>query len=147
MKRLSQMEDKFDKSFLENVEIDSKRRIIRIKLNPMLYPRTVVMRASYSFTDGFDIAVDGDGANTIVVIRVGALDDVTKSDFDDIIYRFYSELIHASVEETQARRYADTRNALIGAALKSIIPPINSSGNKINDKDEKSTVTIKSDVS
>ena len=109
-------------SFLKNVDFDLSKKVTRINLNSMLYPRTVVMRAAYSFTDSFDVAVEGDDSSSIVFIRDNGNDKLTQADFEDIAYRFYSELIHASVEETQARRYADTRNALIGAALKSLFP-------------------------
>lgn len=115
------MDDERNGFSLKNVDIDLKKKTIRINLNTMLYPRTVVMRAAYSFTESFDIGVDGDNLSTVILIKVRT-SDVKNDDFEDIVYRFYSELIHASVEETQARRYADTRNALIGAALRTIIP-------------------------
>lgn len=125
-----------DTSFLKSVSIDDSKKVICINLNPMLYPRTVVMRAAYSFTGGFDVAVEGDDSSSVVVIRDNSNDNLTQSNLEDIVYRFYSELIHASVEETQARRYADTRNALIGAALKSIFP---ATGSLNISKDIKST--------
>lgn len=116
------MDDERNGFYLKNVDIDLKKKIIRINLNTMLYPRTVIMRAAYSFTESFDVGVDGDNSSTVVLIKVRTGDVKSHDDFEDIVYRFYSELIHASVEETQARRYADTRNALIGAALRTIIP-------------------------
>ncbi len=85
------------------------------------------MRASYRFIDDFDVIVDGDPLSKIVVtlkIKEEDKKGASKKDMEKLVSTFFSELIHANVEETQARRYADTRNALIGAALRSLMPQV-----------------------
>jgi len=109
----------------ETVKINEKKKSILLALNARLYPQTVVMRASYRFIDDFDVIVDGDPLSTIsVIIRAKKEDDASYSELEELASAFFRELIHANVEETQARRYADTRNALIGAALKSMMPSV-----------------------
>lgn len=111
----------------KNIVFDESAKTVKLTLNPRLYPQTVVMRASYRFTDDFDVVVDGDPLSKIfVAIKVRSEDEktATKEDLEQIANTFFSELIHANVEETQSRRYADTRNALIGAALRNMMPQI-----------------------
>ncbi len=111
----------------KSIVLDENAKTVKITLNPRLYPQTVVMRASYRFIDDFDVIVDGDPLSKIfVTIKVRSEDEKTstKGDLEQIANTFFSELIHANVEETQSRRYADTRNALIGAALRNLIPQI-----------------------
>ncbi|MCK5040391.1 MAG: hypothetical protein KAR87_05480 [Candidatus Aenigmarchaeota archaeon] len=107
----------------ENVKIDEKNKTMIVKLNPQLYSSSCVMRASYRFTDDFNVKVDGDPMSELEVCfspkEEG--DSPTGKDWQDLVDIFYNELIHTNVEEEQARRYADTRNALIGAAMKTII--------------------------
>ncbi|MCK4555033.1 MAG: hypothetical protein KAT83_00345 [Candidatus Aenigmarchaeota archaeon] len=109
----------------KNIKIDETEKTVTITLNPRLYSQSVIMRAAYRFTEDFDVAVDGDPLDKItVVFKVCAEDkkDAKKEDLDAISAAFHNELLHASVEETQARRYADTRNALIGAAVRQLMP-------------------------
>ncbi len=109
----------------DTVKINEKKKCILLSLSPRLYPQTVVMRASYRFIDDFDVIVDGDPLSTIfVTIKAKKEDDASYSELEELASAFFRELIHANVEETQARRYADTRNALIGAALKSMMPSV-----------------------
>ena len=109
----------------KTVKIDEKKKCVLFALNPRLYPQTVVMRASYRFIDDFDVVVDGDPLSTIsVTIKAKKEDDASYSELEELAAAFFRELIHANVEETQARRYADTRNALIGAALRSMMPSV-----------------------
>ncbi|MCK5333809.1 MAG: hypothetical protein KAJ24_04810 [Candidatus Aenigmarchaeota archaeon] len=109
----------------ENISINENGKTVTIKLNPRLYSQSVIMRAAYRFTEDFDVAVDGDPLDKItVVFKVCAEDkkEAKKEDLEAISAAFHNELLHASVEETQARRYADTRNALIGAAVRQLMP-------------------------
>ena len=126
----------------DTVKINEKKKCILLSLSPRLYPQTVVMRASYRFIDDFDVIVDGDPLSTIfVTIKAKGEDDASYSELEELASAFFRELIHANVEETQARRYADTRNALIGAALKSMMPSVTAkekSGGKIEQKSESS---------
>ncbi|MEA3342816.1 MAG: hypothetical protein U9Q92_01495 [archaeon] len=109
----------------KTVKIDEKKKCVLFALNPRLYPQTVVMRASYRFIDDFDVIVDGDPLSTIsVTIKAKKEDGASYSELEELAAAFFRELIHANVEETQARRYADTRNALIGAALRSMMPSV-----------------------
>ncbi len=109
----------------DTVKINEKKKCIFLSLSPRLYPQTVVMRASYRFIDDFDVIVDGDPLSTIfVTIKAKKEDKASYSDLEELASAFFRELIHANVEETQARRYADTRNALIGAALRSMMPTV-----------------------
>lgn len=111
-----------------NVSLDKKNGTVKIVLNPRLYSQNVVLRASYRFTEDFDVIVDGDPLTELVVsIKIRKNEKFGVDDLDSIVNGFFAELIHASVEDLQARRYADTRNALIGAALKSMIPDIQKS--------------------
>lgn len=110
-----------------SVSIDEKEKCVNIILNPRLYPQSTVMRASYRFIDDFDVIVDGDPLSKIFVtlkIKPEDKNSATKKEMEQLANTFFSELIHANVEETQARRYADTRNALIGAALRSMMPQV-----------------------
>lgn len=107
-----------------NVTFDEKEKIVTVALNPRLYPQSVIMRAAYRFTEDFDVVVDGDPLDKITaVFKVRKEDkkEATHEDLEELSDAFYSELLHASVEETQARRYADTRNALIGAAVSQLM--------------------------
>ena len=131
-----------DASKKHTVKINEKKKSILLSLSPRLYPQTVVMRASYRFIDDFDVIVDGDPLSTIfVTIRAKREDDASYSDLEELASAFFRELIHANVEETQARRYADTRNALIGAALRSMMPSVTAKekgGEKTGQKPESS---------
>ncbi|MFH1432627.1 MAG: hypothetical protein ABIG84_05405 [archaeon] len=109
----------------DTVTINEKEKSVLLSLNPRLYPQTAVMRASYRFIDDFDVIVDGDPLSIIfVTIKAKAEDDASLSELEELAHAFFKELIHANVEETQARRYADTRNALIGASLRSMMPSL-----------------------
>lgn len=109
----------------ETITIDEKGKSILLAINPRLYPQTAVMRASYRFIDDFSVIVDGDPLSTIyVTIKAKPEDSASYSELEELAHAFFKELIHANVEETQARRYADTRNALIGAALRSMAPSV-----------------------
>ena len=109
----------------DTITISEKEKSISLALNPRLYPQTAVMRASYRFIDDFSVIVDGDPLSTIyVTIKAKPEDSASYSELEDLAHAFFKELIHANVEETQARRYADTRNALIGAALRSMMPSV-----------------------
>ncbi len=122
----------------ETVKINEKKKCILLALNPRLYPQTVVMRASYRFIDDFDVIVDGDTLSTITVtIRAKKEDDASYSELEELASAFFRELIHANVEETQARRYADTRNALIGAALRSMMPAVTAKEKSAKDVERK----------
>ena len=109
----------------KNVKIDETEKTVTITLNPRLYSQNVIMRAAYRFTEDFEVAIDGDPLETIIaVFKIKKEDekDASKKDLVAISDAFYSELLHASVEDAQARRYADTRNALIGAAVRQLMP-------------------------
>lgn len=124
----------------KNLVLDESAKTVKITLNPRLYPQTVVMRASYRFTDDFDVIVDGDPLSSIfVTLKVKAEDaeSTTRKDLEQLENAFFSELIHANVEETQSRRYADTRNALIGAALRNLM--IQATPEKIENLGKKQT--------
>lgn len=119
----------------ETIQINEKGKSILLAINPRLYPQTAVMRASYRFIDDFSVIVDGDPLSTIyVTIKAKPEDTATYEELEDLAHAFFKELIHANVEETQARRYADTRNALIGAALRSMMPSV-----LAKEKEEKSS--------
>ncbi|MBU4246439.1 MAG: (Fe-S)-binding protein [Nanoarchaeota archaeon] len=108
----------------KNLVLDESAKTVKITLNPRLYPQTVVMRAAYRFTDDFDVIVDGDPLSSIFVtlkVKAEDVESTTRKDLEQLENAFFSELIHANVEETQSRRYADTRNALIGAALRNLM--------------------------
>lgn len=108
----------------QTMSIDDKEKTVSITLNPRLYPQSVIMRAAYRFTEDFDVVVDGDPLDKITAafrVRKEDKKDATRDDLAEVANTFYNELLHASVEETQARRYADTRNALIGAALGNMV--------------------------
>lgn len=120
----------------ETITINEKEKTVYLSLNPRLYPQTAVMRASYRFIDDFSVIVDGDPLSTIfVTIKAKPEDSASYSELEELAHTFFKELIHANVEETQARRYADTRNALIGAALRSMMPSV-----LAKEKEEKSSV-------
>lgn len=123
----------------DNIKIDVKNKAVDICLNPRLYPQSVVMRATYRFIDDFNVIVDGDPLSDIFVrFKIKPGDTAGKEDMEELVNAFFAELIHANVEETQARRYADTRNALIGAALKNMIPlSLQSDANEKEEKDDK----------
>lgn len=107
----------------DSINVDEKNKCIHITLNPTLYPTSVVMRASYRFIDDFDVIVNGDALSKIFVTLTVKEEDkssATKKELEHLSNAFFSELIHSNVEESQARRYADTRNALIGAALRNM---------------------------
>ena len=109
----------------ENISIDENEKTVTLKLNPRLYSQSVIMRAAYRFTEDFDVAVEGDPLDKITVVFKVCEEDkkeAKKEDLEAISAAFHNELLHASVEETQARRYADTRNALIGAAVRQLMP-------------------------
>ncbi|RLG13786.1 MAG: hypothetical protein DRN66_03540 [Candidatus Nanohalarchaeota archaeon] len=121
---------------LENVNIDEKSKTMTVKLNPQLYSSSCVMRASYRFTDDFNVKVDGDPMSELEV-RFSPKeeeDNPSEKDWRDLVDVFYNELIHTNVEEEQARRYADTRNALIGAAMKTIIEVPHKKKEKVAEK-------------
>lgn len=128
--------------------LDESAKTVRITLNPRLYPQSTVMRAAYRFIDDFDVIVDGDPLSTIfVTLKVKAEDteSTTRKDMEQLANTFFSELIHANVEETQSRRYADTRNALIGAALRNLMvqatpEKIENLGKKQNNSEEKKEI-------
>jgi|GEM_PF-753948 len=134
----------------KNIILDETAKTVKITLNPRLYPQTTVMRAAYRFTDDFNVVVDGDPLSKIfVAIKVRSEDEktATNDDLEQIANTFFSELIHANVEETQARRYADTRNALIGAALRNMVPQISTDViSKLMETAEVSAQTIKKDI-
>ena len=109
----------------DTIQINEPEKTVLLSLNPRLYPQTAVMRASYRFIDDFSVIVDGDPLSTIyVTIKAKPEDTASYSELEELAHAFFKELIHANVEETQARRYADTRNALIGAALRSMTPSV-----------------------
>lgn len=111
----------------DSIYIDEREKRVQITLNPTLYPQSAVMRAAYRFTDEFNVIVDGDALSKIfVIIKIKPEDKsgATKEEMEQLANDFFSELIHANVEEMQTRRYADTRNALIGAALRNLMPQI-----------------------
>lgn len=120
----------------KNVFVDKKNGLVKIILNPRLYAQNVVLRASYRFIEDFDVIVDGDPLSELVVtIKVHRGAKFGADDLDSVVNDFFAELIHSSVEEMQARRYADTRNALIGAALKSMIPGVSKLADGDSSKD------------
>ncbi len=119
----------------KNVFMDKENGLVKIVLNPRLYAQNVVLRASYRFLDDFDVVVGGDPLSELVVtikVRRGAKSDA--DNLDCAVDDFFAELIHSSVEEMQARRYADTRNALIGAALKSMVPGVSKLADDVSSK-------------
>ncbi len=108
----------------DSINIDEKNKCVLITLTPTLYPTSVVMRAAYPFIDDFNVIVDGDALSKIFVtlsVKEDGKKGATKKDLEQLSNAFFTELIHANVEESQARRYADTRNALIGAALRNMM--------------------------
>ncbi|MCK5473788.1 MAG: hypothetical protein KAI53_00135 [Candidatus Aenigmarchaeota archaeon] len=107
------------------VYFDLSKKVLTISLNPRLYPQNIVMRAAYRFIDDFDVKVCGDSLSEFKV-RFKSKDTkgISKEDFDALSDAFFTELVHTSVEEAQARRYADIRNALVGAALKNMVPSV-----------------------
>lgn len=120
----------------KSISIDEKEKTVKILLNPRLYSQSAILAAAYRFTGGFDVIVEGDPINEIMVFlkikkedaedakRCAEIKNTLRSDLEALSNAFFSELLHSSVEESQARRYADTRNALIGAALRGIYPAI-----------------------
>ena len=109
----------------ETVLFDEKNGILTLFINPRMYAQTIVMRATYRFIDDFDVKVDGDPMKEFVVVFKSKTDEIHS--MEDLIVlsdSFFTELIHTSVEESQARRYADIRNALVGAALRNMMPPV-----------------------
>lgn len=106
----------------ENVKVDTSKGTVTMKINPRLYPQSAVMRAAYRFIDSFDVVVSGDPLKEVnVEISLKEGETAAASELEQVVKSFNAELIHASVEEVQARRYADTRNALIGAAVRSML--------------------------
>ena len=109
----------------KKVSFDAQGRIVVVSLNPRLYSQNIIMRAAYRFIDDFDVRVEGDPFSEFKVSFKAKTDEpVSREDLEALCDAFFTELVHVSVEEVQARRYADIRNALVGAALRNIVPQV-----------------------
>lgn len=107
----------------KKIKYDVENKSAEILLNPRMYSQLIVMRAAYRFIDDFDVKVDGDPMKEFVVFFKSKTDEkYTLDDLKALGDAFFTELVHTSVEEAQARRYADIRNALVGAALRNVMP-------------------------
>ena len=124
----------------QSVLFDEKRGTITILINPRMYSQLIIMRAAYRFIDDFDVKVDGDPMKEFsIFFKLKTNETYNLDDLKALADAFFTELVHTSVEEAQARRYADIRNALVGAALRNITPNIDVEklAEKIQEKNKK----------
>ncbi len=89
-----------------------------ISLSPSLYPKNVVMRAAYRLLENYVVWVVGDGIKKIVV-KISPQEEGQKID-KDVLDIFFVELLQAYMEEAQAERYAEIRNALVSTAINAL---------------------------
>ena len=89
-----------------------------IKLSPALYPKNVVIRAAYRLLSNYVVWVGGDGIENIVV-KIKPQEEKEELD-ENIMDLFFVELLQASMEEMQAERYAQIRNALVSTAINAL---------------------------
>ena len=101
----------------DNFVIDDEENYVEISVNLRLFPKTVIEKAAYHFINDTNVVVTD--FNDKVKIKLVPKNENIK-DLSNLAYEFNAELIHTMVIETQAKRYAPLRNALIGTALKEL---------------------------
>ncbi len=102
----------------DGFDIKEGENEITITLSPALYSKNVVMRAAYRLLENYIVWVGGDGVEKIVV-KIKPQEDGQKID-KDVLDIFFIELLQAHMEETNAERYAEIRNALVSTAINAL---------------------------
>lgn len=97
-----------------NFKIDLPNKSVLITVSPSIFPIPIILHAAYHFIDEAAVIVDGENEITVTFI----LDrEVKESDLEDLACEFNTQLISSFVEDTESRKHAGARDAMLKAAL------------------------------
>ena len=96
---------------MKNIEIDGDEALVR--LNPDMFPLSVIYSAAYTLLDRAYFSFDGDPEEEVEVsIKSKKGEEVRK-----IALKFNNELVNYSVYENESERNKEVRQAIIERAL------------------------------
>lgn len=99
-----------------NFKIDPQQKSVLIEVPTSIYPVSVILHAAYVFIEEAKVIVEEGGDNKIIVNFIPE-GKVEEKDLEELAYQFNVQLISSFCEEVESRKYAQTRNALMRAAL------------------------------
>lgn len=98
-----------------NFKIDSANKTVSVNVSPSVFKREVVLHATYHFIDDCKVIVDGEEDKITVTLIPN--EKVEEADLEELAYEFNIQLVSSSVEEEESKKYAETRETMMKAAL------------------------------
>jgi His-Xaa-Ser system protein HxsD len=103
-----------DSSVSGNMEIDKKKEVVSISINPKIFPLDVIYSAAYVFLDKAYVIIDGDPEEEIV-IELKPKD--ASIELETLGREFNNELLNYSAYKVQSEKNASIRQLIIQRAL------------------------------
>jgi His-Xaa-Ser system protein HxsD len=101
------------KKTIKSIEIDSNENLLKVLINPNIYPLDVIYAASYVFIDNVYVIIEGDLKKEIRVI----LKPKEKYDLEKLGMEFNNELLNYAVYKEKSTKNKGIREAIMQRAL------------------------------
>jgi len=91
---------------------------VKIEVDPQVFPKEVVLRSAYKFLDRAWLDIRREqGGDVVVTVLPRDPETRNENDLERMALQFDTYLITSFVEDKEAERYAEARNAMIKSAM------------------------------
>lgn len=98
---------------LDNFEIDQKKKLVMVSVNPKIFPLPVIFSASYLMMDQAFVVIDGNPENQVLV----SLRPRQNQSLEEIARLFNDELLNYAVNSNESKKTQKLRDELIKQAF------------------------------
>ncbi len=119
-----------------NLEIDNKEGVVRVSVNPQIYPTDVIYGAAHAFTKDNYVLLDGDEEIEIVV----ELKPFEQKNLEEVGRKFCNRLLSYKIYKQKFKENETVRNLLLYKALATNSPLAVNSETEKSEKDEDSKI-------
>ena len=102
-----------------NLNYTCKEEKVEIRIDPKIFPKEVVLRSAYKFIDRawMNIEKPSDKEKVHLTLLPRDPERRNKEDLERMALQFNTYLITSFVEDKEAERYAEARNAMVKSAM------------------------------
>ncbi len=97
-----------------SISVDKKNNRVMARVNPKVYPLSVVYPAAYSFIDRAFVLLDGDPEDEVVVTMIPKND---REDLETLAREFYNEMLNYGVYLIQSTKNQVVRDLILQRVL------------------------------
>jgi len=106
---MGSQKEKKDIIIINNMEINKKEKIVKVSINPKIYPLPTIYSALYSFLDKAYVHIDGDPKEEIIVTLIPKNSEI---DLEILGRELNNELINCAAFAIRMKNIKEIRNTI-----------------------------------